>query len=76
MSIQLQRLSDEEILRIFDELQRSEANKPQAEQDVFLTSYAETLRLATRRDFLILRGTSLILIGKYNLGSYLEARSA
>ena len=63
----LARLSDEQILEIF----RNYTAAPGFERSVFLQLFAEALAAAPRRDFLLLRPFSLILIGKYNLGEYL-----
>lgn len=64
---QLARLSDEDLLQIFREVYR------QGKELSFVLVFGEALLLATRRDFMMLRPFSLILIGKYNLGRYLEA---
>jgi hypothetical protein len=64
---QLGRLSDEELLEIFRQVYRS------GQELSFVLVYAEALLLATRRDFMLLRPFTLILVGKYNLGRYLES---
>jgi hypothetical protein len=64
------RLSDEELLQIFREVYR------QGKEPSFVLVFGEALLLATRKDFMLLRPFSLILIGKYNLGRYLEAGAA
>lgn len=66
------KLTDEQILDIFRELvRRRDAGKDPAGVDS-LYHYACSVELATLRDFMILRPTSLILIAKYNLGKLLE----
>lgn len=60
------RLSDQEILQICHEVYQ------QGKEPSFVLVYAEALLLATRRDFMLLRPFTLLLIGKYNLGRYLE----
>ena len=66
MSVNLQRLSDDEIRHIY----KSIANWPGAEG--FLKAYATAVCAAKRRDFLSMRAISLLFIAKYNLGSYLS----
>jgi len=66
------RLTDNQILHIFCEALLREASKPPAEQNHFLSAYADAVRMANHRDFLIMRATSLILIGEYNLGYLVE----
>jgi hypothetical protein len=63
---QLARLADEDLLQIFREVYR------QGKEPSFVLVFGEALLLATRRDFMLLRPFSLILIGKYNLERYLE----
>jgi hypothetical protein len=70
----LGRLSDDEIREIF----RNFAGDG-CPRCVFLEQYGRTLHAAAPKDFLVLRPVSLILIGKYNLGSeahFEEKRSA
>jgi hypothetical protein len=59
---EVRRLSDEQIIAIFQKLRAD--GYPQC---VFLEHYAEALAAAPRRDFLILRPVSLVLIAKYRL---------
>jgi hypothetical protein len=58
------RLSDAEILEIFD---RVVANRGGEGDNRFLRFYGAALESASRRDFMILRPVSLILIAKYQL---------
>lgn len=58
-------LTDDEIQNIFVRVAQSNENE-------FLQHYALALCRATRKDFLILRPISLILIAKYNLGGSLR----
>lgn len=60
----LGRLSDEEIKEIFRLFVRDGCPRC-----VFLEQFARTLHAAPPKDFLLLRPVSLILIGKYDLGS-------
>ncbi len=59
---QAARLTDVQILAIFGEVVRGAG--PDSE---FLRAYAAAIRMAPRRDFLILRAVSLLLIAKYHL---------
>jgi hypothetical protein len=59
---QRQRLSDEDILEIFRNLRADGCPRC-----VFLEHYADALAAAPRRDFMMLRPASLILIAKYKL---------
>lgn len=61
------RLTDEELLQIFREVYR------QGREPSFVLVFGEALLLATHRDFILLRPYTLLLIGKYNLGRYLES---
>lgn len=71
MSYELQRLSDGEILEIFDRLRADGCQRC-----IFLEHYAQALATAPRRDFLIMRPVSLILIGKYRLAAREGPRDA
>lgn len=64
-----QRLSDQAILAIFENLRDAGAAS-----SVFLAHYAEALATAPRRDFMIMRPVSLILIAKYKLTQPEESR--
>lgn len=65
------KLTDEQIREIFRELvARREQQKEPGGADA-LYFYARAVELATLRDFMILRPTSLILIAKYGLGTLL-----
>jgi hypothetical protein len=66
----LGRLSDDDLLQICREVYR------EGRELSFVLVYAEALLLATRRDFMLLRPFTLILIGKYNLVRYLYLQSA
>jgi hypothetical protein len=57
---EVRRLTDRQILEIFQKLRADGGPR-------FLEHYAEALAAAPRRDFLILRPVSLILITKYRL---------
>jgi hypothetical protein len=58
------RLSDAEILEIFDQIVSGRGREG---ENRFLRFYGAALQSASRRDFLILRAVSLILIAKYQL---------
>lgn len=66
----LTRLSDDEVLDIFRQVYH------QGTEPSFVLIYGEALLHAPRRDFMLLRPFSLILIGKYNLGRYLGRKAA
>jgi hypothetical protein len=66
----LARLTDEQILEIFRNYTVAPGNIEG--RSVFLQLFADAVQAAPRRDFLLLRPFSLILIGKYNLGEYLD----
>jgi hypothetical protein len=66
----LGRLSDEDLLQIFRQVYRAGV------ETSFVLIYSEALLHATRRDFMLLRPASLVLIGKYNLGRYLYREAA
>ena len=61
---ELARLTDAEIKAIFMNFARDGCPRC-----VFVEHYAKALLRAPQQDFLVLRAASLILIGKYNLGS-------
>jgi hypothetical protein len=63
----MQRISDEEILQIFKHI-----DEPGCEAIEFVKAFAHAVCLAPRRDFVMMRPFSLIVIGKYNLGPYCE----
>jgi hypothetical protein len=63
----LQRLTDEQILHIFRQIEGWPTTG-----DGFVRAYALAVLRAPRRDFLAMRSLSLLFIGKYNLGAYLE----
>jgi hypothetical protein len=59
------RLTDEEIKATFSGVM----NTPLGTESCFLNSFATAVLAATRRDFMILRPTALILIAKYHLAA-------
>ncbi len=65
---ELARLTDADIKAIFLNFARDGCPRC-----VFLEHFAEALLTAPQRDFLLLRPASLILIGKYDLGSPVHA---
>lgn len=67
LSLELDQLSDQEILHIFRQVYHS------AQQPNFLQSFAAALLLCDQRDFALLRGVAVILIAKYSLGCYLAS---
>jgi len=62
------RLTDEEIKTVFSTVAPSADNR-------FLSYFATAVLAATRRDFMILRPTALILIAKYRLTQPTEGAS-
>jgi hypothetical protein len=66
---ELRRLSDEQILEIFQRLRADGCPRC-----IFLEHYAAALATAPRRDFMIMRPVSLILISKYNLSASIADR--
>lgn len=69
---ELTRLSDDDILDIFRAVVEGE-HDAETLPPAFLHCYAEALLLATRRDFMILRPASLVLIAKYKLAAEAES---
>ena len=70
------RLSDDEIRQIFLNLRDRMQIGERTPVEVFLMHLAKAVECAKRADFLILRGVLLLMIGKYDLGRYLESPSA
>lgn len=65
--MKLMELTDLQILHIFKETARRGGPG-----DDFLHFYSEAITRATRKDFMVLRPASLLLIGKYQLEPYLD----